>query len=362
MSSDNNNPLVSSVANWFNRTFACPEALGLFFTVLFGFLMIEFFGGFLTPVIMSVIFAYLLVGPVRWLQACRCPHIIAVLIVYLLFVGLFILIFLFFLPTLWRQASVLVSQIPQVFSHAQIWLDAFQKNHPNYFSESQLIQAMDDLRSQTTRVGQWLLSHSLSSLPNVIQILVYLILVPLLLFFFLKDRGQIITWFKQFMPKHPGLVMKVWGEFNLKMAAYVRGRCIEILIVFAVLCGIYAWFGLPYFVSLSAVFAISQLIPIIGGVVTTIPIMIIALMHWGLEPIFFAFMFVHTLVYALDGNVLVPLLFAEFMDLHPVVIILSVMAFAALWGIWGAFFAIPLATLIDIILREWPRVESVDGQ
>ena len=85
MSSDNNNPLVSSVANWFNRTFACPEALGLFFTVLFGFLMIEFFGGFLTPVIMSVIFAYLLVGPVRWLQACRCPHIVAVLIVYLLF-------------------------------------------------------------------------------------------------------------------------------------------------------------------------------------------------------------------------------------------------------------------------------------
>ena len=109
----------------------------------------------------------------------------------------------------------------------------------------------------------------------------------------------------------------------------------EMLIVFAVLCVIYAWFGLPYFVSLSAVFAISQLIPIIGGVVTTIPIMIIALMHWGAEPIFFAFMVVHTIVYALDGNVLVPLLFAEFMDLHPVVIILSVMAFAALWGIWG---------------------------
>ncbi len=359
MSLDKNNPIFRSVSSWLNRNFSSPEALGLFFTVLFGFLMLEFFGGFLTPVIMSIIFAYLLKSPVDWLVKCRCPRIIAVLIVYLLFLSVFTLIFLVFLPSLWRQTYLLVSQIPQVFSQAQVWLDAIQQKHPSYFSEAQVAQLISDLRNQATRAGQWLLSQSITSLPNVIEILVYLILVPLLLFFFMKDRDQLINWFRQYMPKHPGLVLRVWSEFNVKMAAYVRGRVIEILLVFVVLWIVYSLFGLPYAFSLAAAFAISQLIPIIGGVVVTIPITIIALMHWGMTPVFWGFMVVHFVIYALDGNVLVPLLFAEFMDLHPVVIILAVMFFAAIWGIWGAFFSIPLATLIDIILRKWPRTQAV---
>lgn len=289
MSTHPRNPIVSSISHWFNHTFANPEALGLFFTVLFGFLMIEFFGGFLTPMIMSVIFAYLLVAPVRLLQRCHCPHILAVLIVFLLFVGLFILMVLVVLPSLWRQAYFLVADIPQVFSHVQTWLQTVQHNHPNFFTDDQLSQVVSGLRAQSTRLGQWLLSHSLTTLPSVFQIMVYLILVPLLLFFFLKDRVVLINWVKQFMPKHPGLVIKVWSEFNVKMGAYVRGRCIELIIVFIVLLIAYSWMGLPYAASLAGVFAVSQLIPIIGGIVATIPIVIIALMHWGFAPIFWVF-------------------------------------------------------------------------
>ena len=65
-------------------------------------------------------------------------------------------------------------------------------------------------------------------------------------------------------------------------------------------------------------------------------------------------MAVYAVIQALDGNVLVPLLFSEVVNLHPVAIIVAVLIFGGLWGFWGVFFAIPLATLFKAILRAWP--------
>lgn len=61
------------------------------------------------------------------------------------------------------------------------------------------------------------------------------------------------------------------------------------------------------------------------------------------------------IIQALDGNVLVPFLFSEVVNLHPVAIIVAVLFFGGLWGLWGVFFAIPLATLIKALLSAWPR-------
>ena len=65
-------------------------------------------------------------------------------------------------------------------------------------------------------------------------------------------------------------------------------------------------------------------------------------------------MLAYTIIQALDGNVLVPLLFSEAVNLHPVAIILAVLVFGGLWGFWGVFFSIPLATLVKGILYAWP--------
>ena len=70
-------------------------------------------------------------------------------------------------------------------------------------------------------------------------------------------------------------------------------------------------------------------------------------------------MTVYFIIQALDGNVVVPLLFSEVVDLHPVAIIVAVLVFGGLWGFWGVFFAIPLATLVQAILVAWPTDESV---
>ena len=71
-------------------------------------------------------------------------------------------------------------------------------------------------------------------------------------------------------------------------------------------------------------------------------------------------MIAYAIIQALDGNVLVPLLFSEALDLHPVAIIVAIVVFGGLWGFWGIFFAIPLATVVQAVLKAWPRVTRPD--
>ena len=68
---------------------------------------------------------------------------------------------------------------------------------------------------------------------------------------------------------------------------------------------------------------------------------------------------VYLVIQALDGNVLVPFLFSEAVNLHPVAIILAVLFFGGIWGVWGVFFAIPLATLIKAVISAWPTEELI---
>jgi len=84
-------------------------------------------------------------------------------------------------------------------------------------------------------------------------------------------------------------------------------------------------------------------------------VVLIGMFQFGLNDTFFYMLLVYGVIQALDGNVLVPLLFSEAVNLHPVAIIVAVLAFGGIWGFWGIFFAIPLATLLKAILYAWPR-------
>lgn len=103
----------------------------------------------------------------------------------------------------------------------------------------------------------------------------------------------------------------------------------------------------------------SVLIPYIGAAAVTVPVAMVALFQWGLTPEFTWLMVAYLVIQALDGNLLVPLLFSEAVNLHPVAIIVAVLVFGGLWGFWGVFFAIPLATLVKAVLNAWPKREEL---
>jgi putative permease len=144
---------------------------------------------------------------------------------------------------------------------------------------------------------------------------------------------------------------------NAQIANYVRGKVWEILIVGAVSYITFSLMGLQYALLLPTLVGLSVIIPYIGAAVVTIPIALVAYFQWGWSAQFAYVMIAYGVIQALDGNVLVPLLFSEVVDLHPIAIIVAVLVFGGIWGLWGLFFAIPLATLVQAVLKAWPRDE-----
>ena len=96
-----------------------------------------------------------------------------------------------------------------------------------------------------------------------------------------------------------------------------------------------------------------------GAAVVTIPIAFVAYFQWGFGAEFAYVMIAYVVIQFLDGNILVPLLFSEVVNLHPVAIIAAVLVFGGIWGIWGVFFAIPLATLINAVIKAWPNKKKL---
>jgi putative permease len=347
--------------NLFNKYFSDPEAVMLLMLLVVIFSIILGLGSILLPVLLSIVIAYLLQWWVNLLERVM-PHTLAYSIVYLVFLGLFIASILLLFPLLWRQLNNLVNELPTMIENGKSLLHNFVKDKDFLFSEENLELITSSVISDVRSFGLKAVSSSLSSITAAITWIVYIVLVPLLVFFFLKDKERIIAWFVKFLPAQRKLMHTVWNEMDQQIGNYIRGKLTEIGIVGFITYIIFWYFNLKYQSLLAVLVAISVIIPYIGGVIVTIPVVLVAYLQWGFvggwQGDFAFLMYAYGLTQFLDGNILVPLLFSEAVNLHPVAVILAILIFGAIWGFWGIFFAIPLATLVKAILNSWPHVHA----
>jgi len=318
-------------------------------------------GGILAPLLASVVIAYLLEGAVTLLQRSKTPRIVALLIVFCVFMAALLLVLFVFIPILSKQLTEFFKDLPNMVMQGQQLLMQLPERFPSLINEEQVDEMMVFIRGELFGFGQMLISKPLASVVGLITILVYLILMPLLVFFLLKDKNLILKWIEGFLPGDRDLTNEVWFEVNKKIASYVRGKFIEIFIVMSVSYVTFTFFGLNYAMLLAVLVGLSVIIPYAGAAVVTLPVMFIAYAQWGFSSEFVYVLIAYGIIQFLDGNILVPLLFSEVVNLHPVAIIVSVLFFGGIWGIWGVFFAIPLATLINAIINAWPSTGSIEA-
>jgi putative permease len=346
--------MFTIVNAWFRRYFSHPQAVLLAVLLLLGFTVLYTMGSMLAPVLASLVLAYLLEGVVCSLER-HMPRLAAVLIVFSLFSALLVFMLIVLLPLLYYQTTQFMQELPKWNTYTQELLLQLPVNYPEFFSVEQIDNLNKSMRGAIGQLGQSVLSYSIASIPMLVTFLVYLVLVPLLIFFFLKDKHLLLTWFAGFLPREHTVATKLWSEMDRQMGNYVRGKVNEIIIVGAVSYVLFAWMGLNYAPLLGALVGLSVVVPYLGAAVVTVPVALVSYFQWGFGSDFIWLMVGYGVIQALDGNVLVPLLFSEAVNLHPVAIIVAVLAFGGLWGFWGVFFAIPLATLVKALLVAWPR-------
>ena len=345
--------MIQQFKEWYRQHLSDPQIVILLTLLVCGFLLIIFLGDMLAPVFAAIVIAYLLEGLINLLERIRISRKIAMPAVFSMFILGLLTVIIVFLPLLSKQIAQMIQELPALIANGQKELMQMPQQYPELISQSQITQFIGFLKSEITRLGQYALSISIASVRSVITVIIYLILVPLMVFFFLKDKTKILAWLKAFLPDNTRLAAEVWHEANLQVSNYVRGKIWEIAIVWVASYILFSILGLKFALLVSMAVGLSVLAPYIGATLMFFPVALIGFFQWGVTSDFFWVMIAYGILQALDGNLLAPLLLSEVVDLHPVAIIVAILVFGGFWGMWGLFFAIPLATLVHAVLKTW---------
>jgi putative permease len=331
------------------------EAVLLAVLLVVSTLVIIFMGRVLAPLLTGIVLAYVMQGVIKYVERYSVPKGLAVAGTFLLFLGGFIGFLFFVIPRVWRQMRSLFNELPNMVSQTQVVFKDLPSSYPSLVTENQMKSLGELLNAEVGDIGQWVLSFSISQLPVVATVVVYTLLIPILVFFLLKDRDTIISWCRSFLPEKNRLIDRIGAEMNVQMSKYTRGKVVEMLVVGTATYLLFVIFGLNYAALLALLVGLSVIVPYLGFVVVSIPVFIIAYLQFGWTEHLFYLTGIYMVVQGIDGFILVPLLFSEAVNLHPIAIITAVLVFGSWWGLWGVFFAIPLATLIKVIMTSWPQ-------
>ena len=337
-----------------DRYFFDEETIYFAFFIFISFALLFFFGGILLPILISLVIAFLLNGLVLKLESYNFPRWVSLTIALLVFFIVYVSLFLV-LPSIGSQINSLIINLPNLVDSLQQALTRLSVSYPEYFSEKEMEIIFSNLASQIDKLLSQALEQIAGTISFAFNALIYAILIPLMVFFFVKDKETLLPLISFFTPRERGLMDSIFNEMNDQIYNYVTGKFIEIIIVTFVSYLAFSFVGLPYTFLMSLLVGLSVMIPFFGAILVTIPVLLLGLYEWGFSESFYWLLGLYLAIQALDGNLLVPLLFSARNKLHPVVIVMSVLFFGGIWGFWGLFFAIPLATFVKAIINSWPQ-------
>lgn len=346
---------MKSVFDPLKRFFLNPQFTAMIFFIAVVTFIVVYTGGILAPFFAAVVIAYLLEGVIsRLTKTGYLSRFFMVNIVFLLFLIFVVAIALWAVPEIGRQAKQIVANIPIYLNAGQELILKLPESYPNLINKEQAVSVIGDINQEISGLAKNVLSGGvIAPLLKTVSLLVYAILVPVMVYFMLKDKHSIIQYLSRLLPFENPFLKSVWQDVDMQIGNYIRGKFIEIIVVWFATYICFVLFGLDYAMLLSFMVGLSVLIPYIGATVITVPIAAVAFVQWGLVSQFYLLMLAYFIIQILDGNVLVPLIFSEAVSIHPVAIIVAVLLFGGLWGFWGVFFAIPLATVVNAMINAW---------
>ncbi|MDF7669671.1 AI-2E family transporter [Orbaceae bacterium ESL0721] len=344
---------------WYNRRLSNPHVISLLVVIILLFLTIYFFNKILLPILIAIVLSYLLDTPVNFLNRKGIPRTLSVILVLLVFVMVVLVGIMILLPIIWQQGISLIKNIPNMLNFINDMLLALPKRYPELIHVGFFDSIIQSVKDKVVETGNSLLQFSIVSLFSLISIIVNAVLIPVMMFFLLKDKTKILRYCSAILPKNRTILNKVAQEMDLQISNYIVGNVLHIIILTATTYLLFWYFGLDYGLLLAVLVGISVLIPYVGIIIATIPVILIALFQWGLHSEFTYLILFYAVIQMLDGNLLVPLIYSEKLNLPPLVIMLAVIIFGGLWGFWGVFFAIPLATLVKAVINAWPKSDEV---
>ena len=158
-----------------HKYFSDEEAVILFLLLVTGTVFIIWFGAMLAPAIASLIVAFILQGLVSKLNRMGVPELIAVIGVFVVFLGVLVGFIFGLLPLIWTQLSTLAGEAPRIIRELQSYLEVLPQQYPHLVSAESVNTMYQQISAEVGHLTQWLVSFSLSSIPDLVALLIYMV-------------------------------------------------------------------------------------------------------------------------------------------------------------------------------------------
>ena len=201
--------MFSVFGRWYKRKFSDPDAAMLLILILISSALLLLWGDMLMPVIVAAVIAYLLDWPVTQLNRVGLGRSPAVGLVLLCFILIMVLLAIGLVPVVTKQSVSLAQELPTIWQNAQSWLLTLPDKYPEYVQFSHIYEMMEGANQRLVDFGEQALSASIGSITSVAALLIYFILVPLMVFFMLKDKQYFTASISRILPKERRLIAQV---------------------------------------------------------------------------------------------------------------------------------------------------------
>jgi putative permease len=308
----------------------------------------------------SVLFAAALTGPVSRLERWRVPRVISVVGIYVAALALVVGILWLVTPPLFEQVASLGDRAPEYAERYGELRDRYEALREDYSS-------LPPFDAQVERLGNTILDRAgdlAVSLPSTIfELFLDALSVFVISMLLVTNRERILTFTLSMVhPTDRALVRTLLERMWMRVGAYLRAKIIVMGIIGAITYLALILIGVPFALVLAIIVALGEAIPRAGPWIARIPLLGIAALE-GLTT--FGLTFAASVVIEnAKGYFISPFVEGEQLDIHPLLVFVSVLIGAALGGFAGAFIAVPVAAIVDLFIRDvivpWRRRDLVD--
>lgn len=374
--------MLTLLRNWYLRHFSKPGTVEFAIVLIVCFLIVYYLMWLVGPIVIAICIAYILDFFVVYLEKkLNFKRNFASIIVMTSFIAIALMLLILVVPLIIKQAAEFYNTIlilgdnvagalhleqntgkdaknidALIAQNIYYIIESMPDPLPSMLTEESFGQYITQIRTAAMAFLAGLMRNNLMpSVINVFTFLLYLVVVPIFTFLMLYNKYSIKNNIKTYiLPQNQNIINQFWPRLNSQIQGYIRGKILHIIIITIVNTLAFSLFNLNYAFLLGLGVGLSVVIPYVGAVIIVVPVISIALFQFGLSSTFAWLLIVYTIIQLVDSNVLTPLLFSKTSNLDALSILTAILIFGGLWGFWGVFFAIPLATFIKTIITQWP--------
>ncbi|MBI2569357.1 MAG: AI-2E family transporter [Candidatus Schekmanbacteria bacterium] len=303
----------------------------------------------------SAVIAYILDDLITRLERHRVPRVVGVLLVLILGLGVALLTLVWLLPRLVSQLSNIVADVPAIAGLVTARIQHLQQQYAQLISTTYGEQLVTRIASEVERLGSSLVNTMLVGITGTLANLFNGVVVLFLVFEFLRDKKLILGWLSRFLPRPDSRFSAVMREVDREMGHFLRGKLIVIVLLTSAASVAYSILGLESSLFLGVLTGLATVVPYFGAVVVFFPVLLVAYYSHGSTTAMIQVGVTYLILQTIEGYVVSPWVVGHYSRIHPAAVVISILVFGSVWGMWGVILAVPGAIVIRGFLDELAR-------